>query len=85
LQGNLNYNGAYTSTLGTDDASDVIRAARYQLDVNASYRITKGLTIYAEGVNLNNRPQVEYFGDRSRVYTNTFYDFSARAGLKYRY
>lgn len=85
LQGNLNYNGAYTSTLGTDDATDVIRAARYQLDVNASYRITKRLTVYAEGVNLTNKPQVEYFGDRSRIYTNTFYDFSARAGLKYRY
>ncbi|ACU05307.1 TonB-dependent receptor [Pedobacter heparinus] len=85
LQGNLNYNGAYTSTLGTDDATDVIRAARYQLDVNASYRITKKLTIYAEGVNLTNQPQVEYFGERSRIFTNTFYDFSARAGLKYRY
>ncbi|WP_316809684.1 TonB-dependent receptor [Pedobacter heparinus] len=85
LQGNLNYNGAYTSTLGTDDASDVIRAARYQVDVNASYRITKNLTIYAEGVNLTNEPQVEYFGDRSRIYTKTFYDYSARAGLKYRY
>ncbi|MDR6784894.1 TonB-dependent receptor [Pedobacter africanus] len=85
LQGNLNYNGAYTSTLGANDETDVIRAARYQLDVNASYRITKGLTIYAEGVNLTNKPQVEYFGNRSRIFTNTFYDFSARAGLKYRY
>lgn len=85
LQGNLNYNGAYTSTLGTDDATDVIRAARYQVDVNASFRITKGLTIYAEGVNLTNEPQVEYFGERSRIFTKTFYDYSARAGLKYRY
>ena len=85
LQGNLNYNGAYTSTLGTDDATDVIRAARYQLDVNASFRITKGLTIYAEGLNLTNQPQIEYFGERSRLFTKTYYDYSARAGLKYRY
>lgn len=85
LQGNLNYNGAYTSTLGTDDASDVIRAARYQVDVNASYRITKRFTVYAEGVNLTNSPQVEYFGERSRIYTKTFYDYSVRAGLKFRY
>jgi len=71
--------------LGTDDASDVVRAARYQLDVNASYRINKRMTIYAEGVNLTNEPQVEYFGERSRIYTKTFYDFSVRAGFKYRY
>lgn len=85
IQGNLNYNGSYTNLLGVNDANDVIRAARVQLDANASYRITKNLTVYVEGTNLLNAPQTDYLGVRSRLYTKQFYDYTGRAGLKYRY
>ncbi len=85
IQGNLNYNGSYTVTLGTDNATDVIRAARTQLDANASYRITKNLTVYAEATNLLNAPQTDYFGVRERLYEKQFYGYTGRGGVKYRF
>ncbi|CAN5501191.1 TonB-dependent receptor [soil metagenome] len=84
IQGNVNYNGSYTVSLGADDATDVIRDARVQIDANTSYRINKRFTVYAEVVNLANSPQVDYFGERSRIYTKQFYSFWGRAGLKFR-
>jgi TonB-dependent receptor len=84
IQGNLNYNGSYTVSLGADAATDVIRDGRLQLDANASYRIGKRFTIYAEALNLTNAPQVDYFGERSRIYTKQYYSFWGRAGVKFR-
>jgi outer membrane receptor protein involved in Fe transport len=71
--------------LGADAANDVIRDDRVQLDVNTSYRINKSVTFYAEAVNLTNAPQIDYLGDRSRVYTNQFYSYSGRIGVKCRF
>jgi TonB-dependent receptor len=84
LQGNLNYNGAYTVSLGANDANDVIRDDRVQLDINTSMRLSKKVTIYAEVVNLTNASQVDYLGDRSRIYTLQYYSFSGRTGVKIR-
>ncbi len=84
IQGNLNYNGSYTVALGADEATDVVRAARTQIDANANYRINKRFTVYVEGVNLTNAPQVDYFGKRERIYEKQFYSFWGRAGLKFR-
>ncbi|HEY4154224.1 MAG TPA: TonB-dependent receptor, partial [Puia sp.] len=84
IQGNLNYNGSYTVSLGADAATDVIRDGRLQLDANASYRISKRFTVYAEALNLTNAPQVDYFGERSRIYTKQYYSFWGRAGIKFR-
>lgn len=84
IQGNLNYNGSYTVSLGADAATDVIRNNRLQLDANASYRINKRFTVYAEAVNLTNAPQTDYYGERSRIYTKQFYSFWGRAGVKFR-
>jgi TonB-dependent receptor len=84
IQGNLNYNGSYTVSLGADDATDVIRDSRVQIDANTSYRINKRFTVYAEAVNLTNAPQVDYFGERKRIYEKQFYSFWGRAGLKFR-
>lgn len=85
LQGNLNYNGSYTTLLGVNDANDVIRNGRVQLDANASYRVTKNFTLYIEGTNLLNAPQTDYLGIRSRIYTKQYYDYTGRAGIKYRF
>lgn len=84
IQGNVNYNGSYTVSLGADDATDVVRAARVQIDANTSYRINKRFTVYAEAQNLTNAPQIEYFGERNRIYRNQYYSFWGRAGLKFR-
>jgi TonB-dependent receptor len=84
IQGNLNYNGSYTVSLGADDNQDVVQAGRVQVDANASYRINKRFTVYAEAQNLTNAPQVNYFGERNRIYQKQFYSFWGRAGVKFR-
>ncbi|MBN9381412.1 MAG: TonB-dependent receptor [Chitinophagaceae bacterium] len=84
IQGNVNYNGSYTVSLGGDAASDVIRNARIQVDANSSYRINKRFTVYIEGQNLTNAPQTDYFGIRSRLYTKQYYSYWGRMGVKFR-
>lgn len=84
VQGNLNYNGSYIATLGADDQQDIIQAGRVQIDANASYRITKRFTVYAEAQNLTNAPQRVYFGEEDRMYQKQFYSFWGRAGIKFR-
>jgi len=84
IQGNLNYNGSYTVSLGADSATDVIQAGRIQIDANASYRISKRFTFYLEGQNLTNAPQTDYFGIRKRIYQKNYYSYWGRAGIKFR-
>jgi TonB-dependent receptor len=84
IQGNLNYNGAYTSALGADDATDVIQAARTQIDLNTSFRASSRVTFYAEALNLSNAPQVQYFGVSERIYKKQYYSYWGRAGVKIR-
>jgi TonB-dependent receptor len=84
VQGNLNYNGSYTAILGADDQQDIIQAGRVQIDANASYRINKRFTVYAEAQNLTNAPQRIYFGEEDRLYQKQFYSFWGRAGIKFR-
>lgn len=85
IQGNLNYNGAYTVLLGDQDATDVIRNQRIQIDANASYRITDKISFYVEAQNLTKAPQTDYFGERNRMYQKQFYSFWGRAGVKFRF
>ncbi len=85
IQGNLNYNSAYTVLLGDKDATDVIRHDRIQVDVNTSYRINKMFSIYAEALNLTKAPQLDYYGERDRMYQKQFYSFWGRAGVKMRF
>jgi len=84
IQGNLNYNSAYTSALGTDNATDVIQAGRTQIDMNMSVKASNNLTFYAEVLNLTNAPQVQYFGERERIYKKQYYSYWGRAGVKIR-
>jgi TonB-dependent receptor len=85
VQGNLNYNGSYTVLLGDQDATDVVRNQRIQIDANATYRLTDKISIYAEAQNLTKAPQTDYFGERERLYQKQFYSFWGRAGVKFRF
>ncbi len=84
MQGNLNYNGSYTSALGTDNATDVIQAARTQIDLNTSFRANNRVTFYVEALNLTNAPQTQYFGVSERIYKKQYYSYWGRAGVKIR-
>jgi TonB-dependent receptor len=88
LRGAFNYNGEIISELGpagTDGSSDfdILRATRTQLDVSASVNLGKGFRIYAEGVNLTNRPDVEFIGKRSNIINYELYDWVGRFGISY--
>ncbi len=52
----------YVEGLGDNIESDEYFSAEERVDAELTYRIRKGLTIYAAGTNLTNRPQVSYQG-----------------------
>jgi TonB-dependent receptor len=88
LRGAYNYNGEIISDLGPAGAGgasdfDILRATRTQLDVSASANLGKGFRIYAEGVNLTNRPDVEFIGKRSNIVNYELYDWVGRFGISY--
>lgn len=85
VQLSANYNGEFIYALGSNAAEDLWVDARWQLDANASYRIGKGITIYAEATNLLNTPAFTYMGDKSRVYELEFTSQVVRAGISYRF
>lgn len=84
IQGNVNFNDDYTMSLGAEDATDVIRDSRVQIDANSSYRINKFFTVYVEAVNLTNARQRSYFGEDNRIYGKQYYGTSGRLGVKFR-
>jgi TonB-dependent receptor len=79
---------ASRNNFATNGDFDQWRADRYQLDVSASYNIGKGFRVYAEFVNLTNRPEAEYLGrigDRSRPLNIEYFDWWNRFGVSYNF
>jgi TonB-dependent receptor len=91
VKGSFNYNGGLIRTLGPSGVGentgdfDTWRDDRYQLDLSASYAITKKIRAYAEFINVTNRPDVEYFGNRSRVSNLEYFDWWNRFGISYNF
>jgi TonB-dependent receptor len=88
LRGAYNYNGEIIAELGpagTGGSSDfdILRATRTQLDISASANLGKGLRIYVEGVNLTNRPDVEFIGKRTNILNYELYDWVGRFGISF--
>ncbi len=71
--------------LGTVNSNDfdVYRANRSQLDFSAAYQITKRFRVYGELLNITNRPDVEYIGQRNRPLNIEYYDWWSRFGVAY--
>jgi TonB-dependent receptor len=91
VKGSFNYNGGLIRTLGPSGVGentgdfDTWRDDRYQLDLSASYAITKKIRAYAEFINVTNRPDVEYFGNRNRVSNLEYFDWWNRFGVSYNF
>ncbi|MBB4035422.1 TonB-dependent receptor [Dysgonomonas hofstadii] len=85
LQASANYNGEFTYALGSNNEEDLWVDKRWQLDLNGSYRITKGLTVYAEATNVLNAPAFIYMGNKSRVYDLEYTGVFLRTGFSYRF
>ncbi len=80
----LNYNDSSLLSFNSDPTQDFFLDERYQLDVNASQKINKNLTLFAEFVNLLNDPNVEFQFLRNQVTNYEIYGWSARFGLNYK-
>ncbi|MEN1785374.1 MAG: TonB-dependent receptor [Bacteroidota bacterium] len=81
----LNYNGRSLLSFSNDPAQDFFLEERYQLDINASQKISENLTIFAEFVNLTNEPNLEFQSVRSQITNYEIYDWSARFGLNFKF
>ena len=85
LQASANYNGSYIMALGSNAERDIWQAGRWQLDLNGSVQLYKGLTLWAEVVNVLNSEYYTYFGNKDRVYNLQFNGINCRGGLSYRF
>ena len=85
IQASLNYIGAYISALGSNAERDIWQNGRWQLDLNGSVEICKGLTFWAQVTNVLNSEYYTYFGNKNRVYTLQYNGLDARGGLTYRF
>jgi TonB-dependent receptor len=85
IQGSANYNGKFITALGSNKEEDLWVDARWQIDVNANYKITDRWMIYAEGVNILNTSAFTYMGNSSRVYELEYTGAFTRIGMNYRF
>jgi len=85
LQGSANYNGKFITALGSKSDEDLWVASRWQLDANASYKITDKWMVYMEAVNVLNKPSYTYFGNSSRVYELEYNGAFTRIGVNYKF
>lgn len=78
-----NYTTDYLDVLGPDTFGDSYYDKQFFLDINASYKITKSLRIFAEANNLTNQPLRYYQGESSRTQQLEFYEPRFNLGLKF--
>jgi TonB-dependent receptor len=71
------YRSDYIEGLGDDIESDEFYAAEERVDAELSYRLRKNLSVFVNGTNLTNRPQVAYQG------YGFFVEDTSYAGRKY--
>lgn len=84
----LNYTGEFLDEFGgdgfsVDRASDFFVEERWGLDVNATYQLPSGVSIFAEALNLLNEPLVLYQGSPQRPIQREFYRSWVWFGAKY--
>ena len=85
VQAAMNYCGSYIMALGSEAERDIWRDGRWQMDVNGSVQICKGLTFWLEAVNVLDSEEYSYFGQKNRIYNLQFNGASGRCGLTYKF
>ncbi len=81
----FNYIDDYTFSIGNNREEDFLFDSRYQIDANISQNIGKHFKIYAEGINLSNRPLRGFFGSDQRVSELEVYSWWLRFGVGYKF
>lgn len=85
IQASTNYMGSYITALGANSQRDQWQNDRWQLDLNGSVNIYKGLTLWVEVVNVTNSEYYTYFGDKSRAYKLQYDGITGRGGFSYKF
>nr|WP_152537446.1 TonB-dependent receptor [Aquimarina pacifica] len=78
-----NFSDAYIDEIGGNAFEDRYYDQQFFLDFNASYAITKNLSIYADLNNITNQPLRFYQGVSERTMQLEYYDRRLTFGLKY--
>ena len=75
----------YVEGLGASVETDEFYAAEEKVDLELAYRLRQGLTLFAHGTNLTNRPQVSYSGYRQFVEDASLSGPKYTFGIEYKY
>ncbi|MDV6169244.1 TonB-dependent receptor [Flavobacterium sp. DG1-102-2] len=78
-----NFASDYLDELGSDNFNDSYYDKQFFLDINASFKVTKSLSIFAEAKNLTNQPLRYYQGVSSRVKQLEYYQARFNLGVKF--
>lgn len=85
LQASMNYMGSFINALGSNSERDIWQDDRWQLDLNGSVNIYKGLTFWVEVVNALDAESYAYFGNKERAYKLQYNGVTGRGGFTYRF
>ncbi|MFT6034135.1 MAG: TonB-dependent receptor [Arenicella sp.] len=79
----VNYRSEYLDEVGDDAESDRFTSPHMQVDLNAKYKISDNLQLSFAVININDRPEYYYFGDKSRLSQYDEYGTTFTAGARY--
>lgn len=79
------YRDDYVEGLGTNIESDEYFSAEEKVDAELGYQLREGLTLFVNGTNLTDRPQVSYQGFRPFVEDASISGRKYTVGLEYRF
>lgn len=77
-----NFRSNYLDSVGGSALDDRYTDNHMQLDLTARYEWSENIMISAEAINLNDRPEYYYFGNRSRLSQYDEYGTTFGAGLR---
>lgn len=83
FRASTNFTSDYLDALGSDEFNDVYYDKQLFLDLNASVKVTKNLSIFGEAKNLTNQPLRYYQGVQDRVMQLEYYQARFNLGIKY--
>lgn len=83
-QVSVNQVGRYIDELGDSEEDDLFADARTQVDVSASYFVTRSWQVFVDGLNLTNQPFRTFAFRSDRVRQLEFYEASVQLGVRFR-
>ena len=78
-----NYADKFLFTVGATSADDIWYDSHMQYDANVSMDIWRGLSVYAQIMNINNAPLRYYMGITERPTQREYYSWWSQFGIKF--